>query len=54
MASYVTPLVFLIVLFVVFGMTHHLGRKTGGCSGCTGESCSGGTECSKEDKTRHR
>jgi hypothetical protein len=54
MASYVAPLLFLVILFVVFGMTHHLSRKTGGCSGCTGTSCPGGEECSREDKARHR
>jgi len=54
MASYIAPLLFLVILFIVFGMTHHHGRKTGGCAGCTGTSCSGSSECSKEDKPRHR
>jgi len=53
MTSYIAPLLFLVVLFIVFGTTHHLGRKSGGCSGCTGSSCSGSSECAKEDKHRH-
>jgi len=53
MEGFIAPLLLLIVLFIGFGLTHRRGEGPASCSGCTGESCSDNTECSKEGKTRH-
>jgi hypothetical protein len=45
-ADYLVPLALLVVLFVVFGLTHGNGRGAGGCSGCTG--CEDKSECKNE------
>jgi len=50
MESYIAPLLLLVVLFIGFGLTHRRGEGPGGCVGCTGEDCSGKSECSNEGK----
>jgi hypothetical protein len=54
MQGYIAPLLLLIVLFIGFGLTHRRGEGPGGCVGCTGEDCSGKSECSNEGKSRHQ
>ena len=43
---YVSNEIFLIVLFVGFGLAHRRGQRFRGCSGCT--TCVDKSECSKE------
>jgi len=54
MESYIAPLLFLIVLFVGFGLVHRNGQNARGCAGggCSGK-CSDKAECSNTDKTGH-
>jgi hypothetical protein len=52
MENAIAALLLLIVLFVGFGLTHHRGRHSDGCAGCTGNGCSDKSECSNEEKSR--
>jgi len=47
--EFVAPVIFLIVLFVGFGLAHRRGQQAPGCSGCT--SCSDKSECTNKDVT---
>ncbi|MGA9574925.1 MAG: hypothetical protein WBS20_13375 [Lysobacterales bacterium] len=53
MQGYIAPLLLLIVLFIGFGLSHRRGEGPASCAGCTGEDCSGKSECSNEGKSRH-
>ncbi len=53
MQTYIVPLLFLIVLFIGFGLTHRRGEGPANCAGCTGKGCSDKGECSNEGKARH-
>jgi hypothetical protein len=53
MQSYIVPLLFLIVLFVGFGLSHRRGEGPASCAGCTGTDCSDKAECTKQDKPGH-
>jgi len=46
MEDYIAPMIFLIVLFVGFGLAHRRGQRFRGCSGCT--TCVDKSECTKE------
>ncbi len=46
MEDIIAPVIFLIVLFVGFGLAHRRGQRSPGCSGCT--TCADKSECSKE------
>jgi hypothetical protein len=52
MQGIIAPLLFLIILFIGFGLTHRRGEGPASCAGCTGTECSGKSECSKEGKSR--
>jgi len=55
MDNYIAPFIFLIVVFVGFGLIHRNGQNARGCTGdggCSG-SCSDKSECSNEEKTSH-
>lgn len=46
--EFIPAVIFLIVLFVGFGLAHRRGQRSAGCSGCTG--CADESECTKKDE----
>ena len=50
-SDYLPPLLFLIVIFIGFGLVHKNGKGGKGCSSCS--DCADEPKCSNENKTSH-